>query len=155
MIKESIQFLTDRKDLSSEQAQKTMREIMSGEATPAQIGAFLAALRMKGETVDEITALAQVMREHAIRISPQVSGRSVDTCGTGGDLFKSFNVSTTAAFVASGAGVTIAKHGNRSVTSKCGSADVLEAVGVNLNATPSTVEKSIEQIGRASCRERV
>ncbi|MGA3296543.1 MAG: anthranilate phosphoribosyltransferase [Candidatus Bathyarchaeia archaeon] len=147
MIKESIQFLTDRKDLSSEQAQKTMREIMSGEATPAQIGAFLAALRMKGETVDEITALAQVMREHAIRISPQVSGRSVDTCGTGGDLFKSFNVSTTAAFVASGAGVTIAKHGNRSVTSKCGSADVLEAVGVNLNATPSTVEKSIEQIG--------
>jgi len=147
MIKESIQFLTDRKDLSSEQAQKTMREIMSGEATPAQIGAFLAALRMKGETVDEITALAQVMREHAIRISPQVSGRSVDTCGTGGDLFKSFNVSTTAAFVASGAGVTIAKHGNRSVTSKCGSADVLEAVGVNLNATPSTIEKSIEQIG--------
>jgi anthranilate phosphoribosyltransferase len=147
MIKESIQFLTDRKDLSSEQAQQSMREIMSGEATPAQIGAFLAALRMKGETVDEITALAQVMREHAIRINPQVSGRSVDTCGTGGDLFKSFNVSTTAAFVASGAGVTIAKHGNRSVTSKCGSADVLEAVGVNLNATPSTVEKSIEQIG--------
>jgi len=147
MIKESIQFLTDRKDLSPEQAQKTMREIMSGEATPAQIGAFLAALRMKGETVDEITALAQVMREHAIRISPQVSGRSVDTCGTGGDLFKSFNVSTTAAFVASGAGVTIAKHGNRSVTSKCGSADVLEAVGVNLNAPPSTVEKAIEQIG--------
>ena len=147
MIKESIQFLTDRKDLSSEQAQKTMREIMSGEATPAQIGAFLAALRMKGETVDEITALAQVMREHAIRISPRVYGRSVDTCGTGGDLFKSFNVSTTAAFVASGAGVTIAKHGNRSVTSKCGSADVLEAVGVNLNATPSTIEKSIEQIG--------
>ncbi len=147
MIKESIQFLIDRRDLSSEQAQQTMREIMSGEASPAQIGAFLAALRMKGETVDEITALAQVMREHAIHINPQVSGRSVDTCGTGGDLFKSFNVSTTAAFVAAGAGVTIAKHGNRSVTSKCGSADVLEAVGVNLNATPTTVEKSIEQIG--------
>lgn len=147
MIKEAIQLLMDRKDLPSEHALQAMSEIMRGEATPAQIGAFLAALRMKGETVDEITAFALVMREHALRISPHINGRVVDTCGTGGDLVKTFNVSTTAAFVASGAGVTMAKHGNRSVTSKCGSADVLEEVGVNLNAPPSTVEKAIEQIG--------
>lgn len=147
MIKESIQLLADRKDMPTEQAQQTMREIMSGEATPAQIAAFLVALRMKGESVDEITALAQVMREHSIRINPKVLTRTVDTCGTGGDLLKSFNVSTTAAFVASGAEVTIAKHGNRSVTSKCGSADVLETIGVNLNIAPSIVEKSIETIG--------
>jgi anthranilate phosphoribosyltransferase len=147
MIKEAIQLLADRKDLLSEVAQQTMREIMRGEATPAQIGAFLAALRMKGETVDEITAFALVMREHAIRIHPRVRGRTVDTCGTGGDTIKTFNVSTTAAFVAAGAGVPIAKHGNRSVTSKCGSADVLEAVGVNLNAAPSTIERAIEEIG--------
>jgi anthranilate phosphoribosyltransferase len=147
MIKEAIQLLIERKDLTFENAQQTMREIMSGEATPAQIGAFLAALRMKGENVDEITAFAQVMREHALRINPHIRGRTVDIVGTGGDLIKTFNVSTTAAFVASGAGVTIAKHGNRSVTSKCGSADVLEEVGVNLNAHPSTVERAIEQIG--------
>ena len=147
MIKETIQLLTNRKDLTFEHAKSAMREIMSGEATPAQIGAFLTALRMKGETVDEITSFAQVMREHALRINPRVAGRTVDTCGTGGDLLKTFNVSTTAAFAASAAGVTIAKHGNRSVTSKCGSADVLEAVGVNLNATPSMVENAIEQIG--------
>jgi anthranilate phosphoribosyltransferase len=147
MIKEAIQLLVDRKDLSFELAQQSMREIMEGEAAPAQIGAFLASLRMKGETVDEITAFALVMREHALRINPHVNGRSVDTCGTGGDLLKTFNVSTTAALVASGAGVPVAKHGNRSVTSKCGSADVLEAVGVNLNASPLVVQKAIEQIG--------
>ncbi len=147
MIKEAIQFLVDRRDLPSELAQQSMREIMAGEATPAQIGAFLTSLRMKGETVDEITALALVMRENAVRISPHVNGRTVDTCGTGGDRLKTFNVSTTAALVASGADVAIAKHGNRSVTSKCGSADVLEAVGVNLNAPPSVVQKAIEQVG--------
>lgn len=147
MIKEAIQLLVDRKDLSFELAQQSMREIMSGEATPAQIGAFLTALRMKGETVDEITALASVMRENALRINPRVNGRTVDTCGTGGDLLKTFNVSTTAAFVAAGAGIAIAKHGNRSVTSKCGSADVLESVGINLNASPSVVEKAIENVG--------
>ena len=147
MIKEAIQLLVDRKDLSFELAQQSMREIMTGEAAPAQIGAFLASLRMKGETVDEITAFAMVMREHAVRINPHVNGRIVDTCGTGGDLLKTFNVSTAAALVAAGAGVPIAKHGNRSVTSKCGSADVLEAVGVNLNAPPPVVEKAIEQIG--------
>ncbi len=147
MIKEAIQLLADHKDLVFEHAQQSMREIMTGEATPAQIGAFLTSLRMKGETVDEITAFAVAMREHSVRISPHVQGRIVDTCGTGGDLLKTFNVSTAAAFISSGAGVTIAKHGNRSVTSKCGSADVLEALGVNLDANPSTVEKTIEQIG--------
>ncbi len=147
MIREAIQLLVDGKDLSFEHAQQSMREIMGGEATPAQIGAFLTALRMKGETIDEITALAMVMREHAVRINPHVNGRTVDTCGTGGDLVKTFNVSTTAALVASGAGVPIAKHGNRSVTSKCGSADVLEAMGVNLNAPPSVVQRAIEEVG--------
>jgi len=147
MIREAIQLLVDREDLSFDVAQQSMREMMTGEATPAQIGAFLTSLRMKGETVDEITALALVMREHAVRIKPNVNGRMVDTCGTGGDVFKTFNVSTIAALVTAGAGVKIAKHGNRSVTSKCGSADVLEAVGVNLNASPMIVQKAIEQIG--------
>ena len=147
MIKEAIQQLADHKDLSFETAQQSMREIMEGEATAAQIGAFLISMRMKGETVDEITALAIAMREHSVRINPHVQGRMVDTCGTGGDLLKTFNVSTTAAFISAATGVTIAKHGNRSVTSKCGSADVLETVGVNLNVSPSTVEKAIEQIG--------
>ncbi|OFX17696.1 anthranilate phosphoribosyltransferase [archaeon RBG_16_50_20] len=147
MIREAIQLLVDGKDLSFEHAQQSMREIMGGEATPAQTGAFLTALRMKRETIDEITAFAMVMREHAVRISPRVDGRTVDTCGTGGDLLKTFNVSTTAALVASGAGVPIAKHGNRSVTSKCGSADVLEAIGVNLNASALVVQRAIEEIG--------
>lgn len=147
MIREAIQLLVDRKDLPFELAQQSMREIMAGEATPSQLGAFLTSLRMKGETIDEITALAMVMRENAVRINPHVNGRTVDTCGTGGDRLKTFNVSTSAALVAAGAGVPIAKHGNRSVTSKCGSADVLEAVGVNLNVPPSVVQKSIEQVG--------
>jgi anthranilate phosphoribosyltransferase len=147
MIREAIQLLVDRNDLPFELAHQSMREIMAGEATPSQIGAFLTSLRMKGETIDEITALALVMRENAVRISPHVNGRIVDTCGTGGDRVKTFNVSTCAALVAAGAGVPIAKHGNRSVTSKCGSADVLEAVGVNLNVPPSVVQKSIEQVG--------
>jgi anthranilate phosphoribosyltransferase len=147
MMKEAVQFLVDRKELPFEVAQQSMREIMAGEATPSQIGAFLTGLRMKGETVQEITAFAMVMRENAIRITPKVNGRTVDTCGTGGDRLKTFNVSTTSALVAAGSGVNVAKHGNRSVTSKCGSADVLEAVGVNLNAAPSTVQRAIEQLG--------
>jgi anthranilate phosphoribosyltransferase len=147
MIREAIQLLVDRRDLSFELAQQSMREIMAGEATPSQIGAFLTSLRMKGETVEEITALAMVMRNNAVRINPHVNGRTVDTCGTGGDRLKTFNVSTAAALVAAGADVPVAKHGNRSVTSKCGSADVLEAVGVNLNVPPLTVQRAIEQVG--------
>jgi len=147
LIKDAIQLLVDRKDLPFEVAQQSMKEIMAGEATQSQVGAFLTALRMKGETVDEIAALAMVMRENAVRIHPNVNGRTVDTCGTGGDQLKTFNVSTTSALVAAGSGVVIAKHGNRSVTSKCGSADVLEAVGVNLNSPPSVVQQAIEQVG--------
>jgi anthranilate phosphoribosyltransferase len=147
MIKETIQLLVDGKDLSPEYARQSMREIMTGEATVIQIAAFLTALRIKGETVDEITAFALEMREHSVRINPRVSARIVDTCGTGGDTFKTFNVSTTAALIASGAGVPIAKHGNRSVTSKCGSADLLEAIGVKLDASPSIVQRAIEELG--------
>jgi anthranilate phosphoribosyltransferase len=147
MIKESIQKLIESIPLSAEEAQTNLREIMSGQATNAQIAAFLTALRIKGETVEEITALAEVMREHCCRIRPRVSGRLVDTCGTGGDKIKTFNISTASAFVVAGAGVAIAKHGNRSVTSKSGSADVLEHLGFNLNMETQAVSAIIEQIG--------
>ena len=134
-------------DIPGDIAAESMRQIMSGEATDAQIGAFLTALRMKGETPDEITALASVMRKFCSRINPQVNGRLVDTCGTGGDKADTFNISTTAAFVTAGAGASIAKHGNRSVTSSCGSADLLERLGLNLKMSPTDVERSIEQVG--------
>lgn len=147
MIREGIQKLVEKINLTSDEAQEIMREIMSGKATNAQIAAFLTALRMKGETVEELIAFATVMREHCRRIQPKVKGRLVDTCGTGGDKIKTFNVSTTAAFVAAGAGVPIAKHGNRSVTSQSGSADVLEKLGFNLTMTPEAVQRAIEQIG--------
>jgi len=124
-----------------------MREMITGEATPSQVAAFLIGLKKKGETVEEMTALAQVVREHAIRIHPKIDGYLLDTCGTGGDLTKTFNVSTTSAFVLAATGVRVAKHGNRSFTSKCGSADVLEQLGLNLNMDASQVEKSIEQVG--------
>jgi anthranilate phosphoribosyltransferase len=147
MIRESIQTLIDGANLPSEEAQGIMREVMSGNATNAQIAAFLAALRMKGETVEELIAFAEVMRAHCRQIHPHVSGRLVDTCGTGGDKIKTFNVSTAAAFVVAGAGVPIAKHGNRSVTSKSGSADVLERLGLNLEIRSEAVQASIEKIG--------
>ncbi len=147
MIRENIQTLVQGESLSLDASRQTMQEIMTGQATNAQIAAFLTALRMKGETVDELVAFAQVMRENCLRIRPNIAGRLVDTCGTGGDKLKTFNISTTAAFVAAGAGVAIAKHGGRSVTSKSGSADVLENVGLNLNMTPEAVQRSIEQVG--------
>ncbi len=147
MIRQGIQKLIDGANLSFEEAQGIMREVMSGEATNAQIAAFLAALRIKGETVEELIAFAAVMREHCRRIQPQVQGRLVDTCGTGGDKIKTFNISTAAAFVVAGAGVAIAKHGNRSVTSKSGSADVLEKLGLNLKMEPEAVQATIEQVG--------
>ncbi len=124
-----------------------MQEIMTGGASAPQIAAFLTALRMKGETPGEVAAFARVMRQHCISIKPKVSGRLIDTCGTGGDSIKTFNVSTSAAFVAAGTGVSVAKHGNRSVTSKCGSADLLEALGVKIDLFPSQVEKLIEEVG--------
>lgn len=146
-MKEYISKIVEGQDLSPEEAENAMKTIMSGEATPAQIGAFLTALRMKGETVVEITALAKVMREFADTVHPRVEGPLLDTCGTGGDKVKTFNISTITAFVVAGAGVNIAKHGNRSVTSKAGSADLLEELGVNLMVPPSRVAKCIEDIG--------
>ncbi len=147
MIKEGIQKLVEGIDLNSFEATAIMKEIMSGGATQAQIGSFLTALRMKGETVQEISAFAAVMREFCHRINPKVNGRLVDTCGTGGDRIKTFNVSTAGAFIIAGAGIPVAKHGNRSVTSKSGSSDVLEKLGFNLNMEPRAVEESIEKIG--------
>jgi len=147
MIREGIQRLVQGIDLTYHESREIMKEIMSGTATESQIGAFLTALRMKGETIQEISASAAVMREFCFEIHPKVDGRLVDTCGTGGDKVKTFNVSTASAFVVAGARVAVAKHGNRSVTSKCGSADVLERLGLNLNLEPETVQGIIEQVG--------
>ncbi len=124
-----------------------MREMMTGEATPSQVAAFLIGLKKKGETVEELTALAQVLREFSRRIEPRIDGYLLDTCGTGGDRTKTFNVSTTSAFVIAAAGVHVAKHGNRSFTSKCGSADVLEQLGLNLDMEPVQVERAIREVG--------
>jgi anthranilate phosphoribosyltransferase len=147
MIRECIPLLLENQQLTPDQAKTTMKEIMSGEATPSQVAAFLIGLKKKRETAEEITAMAQVMREFSQRIRPKVDGYLLDTCGTGGDSTKTFNVSTTAAFVIAAAGVPVAKHGNRSFTSKCGSADVLEQLGLNLNMGAEQVEQSIEEIG--------
>ncbi|MEK7322258.1 MAG: anthranilate phosphoribosyltransferase [Pseudomonadota bacterium] len=142
----AIRAVTERRDLSAEEMTEVMRAIMTGGATPAQIGGFLVGLRMKGETVDEITAAAQVMRELASRV--EVNGEHVvDTCGTGGDARGTFNVSTCSAFVAAAAGAQVAKHGNRSVSSRSGSADVLEAAGVNLNLTSAQVAHCVREVG--------
>ena len=151
MIKEAIGKVVTGVDLSEQEMIAAMNEIMSGDATPAQIGAFITGLRMKGETVDEITGAARVMREKATRIDTGVAVASgdvlVDTCGTGGDSSGTFNVSTTAAFVVAGSGLPVAKHGNRSVSSHCGSADVLEALGVDLNMPPERVGQCVQEVG--------
>ncbi|MFO1419073.1 MAG: anthranilate phosphoribosyltransferase [Methylotetracoccus sp.] len=141
-----LQTLLDRQDLSASQMRKVMRTIMSGGATPAQIGAFLIALRAKGESVEEVAAAAQVLREMATKV-PVRGPHLIDTCGTGGDASKTFNISTTAAFVVAAAGGKVAKHGSRSVSSRSGSADVLEAAGVNLDLTPDQVKACIDRIG--------
>jgi anthranilate phosphoribosyltransferase len=150
-IRDAIGLVITGNDLTEVQMLGVMNEIMSGEATPAQIGSFITALRMKGETVEEITGAVMVMRNKATRIDTGVDiageGVVVDTCGTGGDGSGTFNVSTASAFVVAGAGVTVAKHGNRSISSKCGSADVLEAAGVVLNLTPEDIGKCIRQVG--------
>jgi anthranilate phosphoribosyltransferase len=147
MIRENIQSLVEGASLSCQESRQAMQEIMAGQATNSQIAAFLTALRMKGETVEELVSFAQVMRENSRRIHPNVTGRLVDTCGTGGDRLKTFNISTASAFVVAGAGISIAKHGNRAVTSRSGSADVLELLGVNLNIEPSAVAGAIEEVG--------
>ena len=146
MIKEAIAKTVERKNLTEDEMVSVMREIMEGEATPAQIASIITALRMKGETVDEITGAARVMREKALKVKTKASV-VVDTCGTGGDESFTFNISTAAAFVAAGAGLTVAKHGNRSVSSKSGSADVLKSLGVNIEAEVQKVEECLDSIG--------
>ncbi|WP_455204847.1 anthranilate phosphoribosyltransferase [Kaarinaea lacus] len=142
----AISSVIDHRDLTASEMQSVMHRIMTGEATPAQIGGFLVGLRMKGETVEEIAAAAAVMRELATKV-PVADPHLVDTCGTGGDGVKTFNISTASAFVVAGAGAKVAKHGNRSISSKSGSADVLEAAGVNLEITPEQVAQCINQVG--------
>jgi len=146
MIDDVIRKAADGGDLTSQEANAAMTAIMSGEVSPVQIAAFLVAMRMKGETVEEVTEFARVMRQHVRPVKPK-RRPLVDTCGTGGDAIKTFNVSTAAAFVAAGAGVGIAKHGNRSVTSKCGSADVLEALDIRFDLTPEEVVRCVDDIG--------
>ncbi len=147
MIVEAIESLVRRKDLDRATMERVFDEMLAGEATEAQIGAFLTALRMKGETVAEIAAAARAMRRKGLTIAPKVTGPLLDTAGTGGDGLHTFNISTAAAIVVAATGVAVAKHGNRAATSKAGSADVLEALGVRIDATPSAVRDSIEQIG--------
>lgn len=146
MIKEAIAKLVERHDLTEAEAEAAMAEIMQGEATPAQIGAFLTALRMKGETVAEVTGCARAMRRSATPVRPN-RDHLVDTAGTGGDRAGTFNISTTAAFVVAGHGLAVAKHGNRSVSSRCGSADLLQALGVNLNLNAEQVASCIDVVG--------
>ncbi|MET0100438.1 MAG: anthranilate phosphoribosyltransferase [Sedimenticola sp.] len=143
---QAINHVLGHHDLSGEQMTEVMRTIMTGGATPAQIGGFLIGLRMKGETVSEIAAAASVMRELATKVEVS-SDHLVDTCGTGGDASGTFNISTASAFVTAAAGASVAKHGNRSISSKSGSADVLEAAGVNLNLTPEQVAQCVDEVG--------
>jgi anthranilate phosphoribosyltransferase len=157
IITEAVRQLVDRKDLSRIEAAAAMEAIMSGAATNAQIAAFLTALRMKGETVEELIGFAQVMRQKAVRIrvhDDEVAGMTgtdremlIDTCGTGGDATGTFNVSTATAFVVAGAGLKVAKHGNRSVSSLCGSADVVETLGITLDLTPQKVARCVDEVG--------
>ena len=146
MIQEAIGDLIAGADLGRARTRAVMDQIMSGQATDAQIGAFLVALRIKGETIDEIVGCAEVMREKATPITT-TRPDLIDTCGTGGDASGTFNISTTVAFVACGAGLAVAKHGNRSISSQCGSADVLAALGVNVEASPEKVGECIDEVG--------
>jgi anthranilate phosphoribosyltransferase len=148
MIKESISKVVERIDLTEQEMEGVMSLMMEGVATPSQIAALLVGLRMKGETIAEITGAARVMREKCRRIVPR-DPKAVDLCGTGGDRQGTFNVSTTASFIAAGAGVTVAKHGNRSVSSSVGSADVLEELGVNITLSPEESERCLNEIGIA------
>jgi anthranilate phosphoribosyltransferase len=146
VIKDALARLLDGEDLSREESRRVMDSIMSGEATPAQIGGFLVALRLKGETADEIAGAAEAMRDHVIPVKP-ARDDLVDTAGTGGDGGKTFNISTAAALVAAAAGAGVAKHGNRSVSSLSGSADVLEQLGFNLELAPERIAASIDTLG--------
>jgi len=148
-IRDTISRLMERKDLTPEEAGQVMGAIMEGSTTQSQTGAFLTALRMKGETPEEIAAFARVMRQHAVTVAPATQKTLVDTCGTGGDGAHTFNISTASALVAAGAGIPIVKHGNRSVSSTCGSADVLSELGVNIAVDPVRQAKIVEQVGIA------
>ena len=145
MIKEAIATLVSGNSLSMEEASSVMQEIMDGDATQAQLGAFLVALRLKGETPEEVAGFASMMRQKALRVS--LSGPLVDIVGTGGDGSNTFNISTTSAFVVAGAGLKVAKHGNRAMSSRCGSADVLETLGVKIELTPQQVQQCVENVG--------
>jgi anthranilate phosphoribosyltransferase len=146
MMVETIARLVEGQDLTEQEASSAMEQIMRGEATPAQIAAFMTALRMKGETVEEIAGCAAAMRQHSTFIT-SFSPSTVDTCGTGGDGGKTFNISTTAAFVVAGAGVPVAKHGNRSVSSRCGSADLLRALGIEVEIDKERMEGCLREVG--------
>ncbi len=148
MIKEAIAKLIQKNDLSAQEMELSMQEIMINHATPVQIASFLTALHLKGETVEEITAAVSVLRRHMVRIETKHENL-LDTCGTGGDGKHTLNISTLAALVASGAGAVIAKHGNRGVSSKCGSADLLEALGVKIDITPNLISRCLNEIGIA------
>jgi anthranilate phosphoribosyltransferase len=148
MILESIEKIRQKTDLSREEMASVMAEIMAGNAPTPQIVQFLEALSAKGETIEEITAAAQVMCAHAVRISSKKE-TVLDTCGTGGDKKDTFNISTVAAFVVAGCGITVAKHGNRAVSSSCGSADILEAVGVKIDLSKEKIERALDEIGVA------
>jgi anthranilate phosphoribosyltransferase len=145
MIKEAIALIIEGQSLTFEQAAGVMEEITSGEVTPAQFGAFVTALRVKGESADEIAGLASVMRAKSVRV--ETGGPVIDIVGTGGDNSRSFNISTAAAFVAAGAGLKVAKHNNRAMTSQCGSADVLEALGIKIELDAAQVQDCIERVG--------
>lgn len=148
MIKEAIGKLIEKTDLTRDEAGQVMEEIMTGQATPAQVSAYLVAMRAKGETIDEITGSAEIMRKHATRIAYE-GDKLLDTCGTGGDKSRTFNISTISALVAAGAGAVVAKHGNRAVSSECGSADLLKELGVNIDASPEVVQRCLKEIGIA------
>ena len=145
MIQDATETLVNGRSLTSDQAAAAMDEIMSGQATPAQFGAFVTALRVKGETADEVAGMARVMRDKSLRV--EFEGPLLDTCGTGGDGAGTFNVSTTVGLVAAGAGVTVAKHGNRAMSGACGSADVLDALGVKIDLSPEGVARCLREAG--------
>lgn len=146
MFTENLRKIVEREDLNESQMSQMITEIFSGSITDAQIGALMAALATKGETFEELAGAARAMRRKAVRIQAPAA-TVVDTCGTGGDSAQTFNISTTTAFVVAGCGVTVAKHGNRSVSSQCGSADLLEALGVKLDTDPEIVEEAVQEIG--------
>jgi len=146
MIRQAIAKLVEAENLNQEEAEVVMEEIMRGGATPSQISAFLIALRMKGETAEEIAGCATAMRAYTLRVKPRQS-RLIDTCGTGGDGVGTFNISTAVAFVLAGVGLVVAKHGNRSVSSRCGSADLLQALGVSIDLDPEQIARCIDEIG--------